>query len=186
MGHLFSAFDDTVPGDEKLFCYTGPSGYVCMVVSKPGNVGLWMFQVDVGLECGLPCLIYTKMYTLCMENGRTIACTDIVKDWDNMIINHLQYKETTLYMDGYYLMDKGRKWLRGKKVQYIASLNHSHFRTIAKMLDRKVDKSRTFSIVYTKKTKESDMLCWTNTKMLGKKFVMGTGFEVRKKDASCC
>eukprot|EP00957_Ditylum_brightwellii_P165104 12570200-Ditylum_brightwellii.AAC.1 len=32
--------------------------------------------------------------------------------------------------------------------------------------------------------KESAVLCWTSTKMLGKKFVMGTGFKVRKKDAS--
>eukprot|EP00957_Ditylum_brightwellii_P111439 8500046-Ditylum_brightwellii.AAC.1 len=53
------------------------------------------------------------------------------------------------------------------------------------MLDRKVDKSRTFSIAYNKKTKKSAVLCWTSTKMLGKFFVIGTGFEARKKDASC-
>eukprot|EP00957_Ditylum_brightwellii_P063537 4822218-Ditylum_brightwellii.AAC.1 len=71
MGNLFSAFGDAVSGDEKLSCYTGPSGY---------------------------------MHTLYMENGRTIACTDIVK-----------CKETTLYMDSYYLTDEGRKWLRKKQ-----------------------------------------------------------------------
>eukprot|EP00957_Ditylum_brightwellii_P156783 11933119-Ditylum_brightwellii.AAC.1 len=156
-----------------------------MVVSKPGKVGLWMFWVAVGLGCGLLCLIYTKMHTSCIENSRTIACSDIVKDWGNMIIDHFQCKETTLSMDSYYLTDERRKWLRGKKVQYIASLSRSCFRTITKILDRKVDKSGTFSITYNKKTKESALLCWSSTKMLGKKFVMGTGFKVRKKDASC-
>eukprot|EP00957_Ditylum_brightwellii_P104853 7991734-Ditylum_brightwellii.AAC.1 len=81
MGNLFSAFGNAVSGDEKLFCYTGANGYVCMFVSKPVKVGLLMFQAIVGLGCGLSCLIYTKMHTLCMENSRTIACTDIVKDW---------------------------------------------------------------------------------------------------------
>eukprot|EP00957_Ditylum_brightwellii_P064698 4910239-Ditylum_brightwellii.AAC.1 len=115
MGNLFSAFGNAVPSGEKLFCYTGPSGYVRMVVSKPGKVGMWMFQVAVSLGCGLPCLIYIKMHTLCMESGRTVACTDIVKDWSNMTIDCLQCKEATLYMDSYYLTDEGRKWLREKK-----------------------------------------------------------------------
>ena len=68
-----------------------------------------MFQAAVGLGCGLSCLIYTKIHTLCMENGKTIACTDIVKDWGNMIIDCLQCKGTTLYIDSYYLTDEGRK-----------------------------------------------------------------------------
>eukprot|EP00957_Ditylum_brightwellii_P093609 7128255-Ditylum_brightwellii.AAC.1 len=94
------------------------------------------------------------MHTSCMENSRTIACTDIVKDWDNTIVDCWQCMETTLYMGSYYLTDEGRNWLREKKEGR--------------------QESETFSIAYNKKTKESAMLCWTSTKMLGNKFVMGT------------
>eukprot|EP00957_Ditylum_brightwellii_P158578 12070586-Ditylum_brightwellii.AAC.1 len=115
LGKLFSTFGDAVSGDEKFFHYTGASGNVCLVVSKPGRLGLWMFQLAVSLPCGLPCFVYTKMHALCMENGRTILCTENVKDWGNMIADCLQCKETTLYMDSYYLTHEGRKWLKAKK-----------------------------------------------------------------------
>eukprot|EP00957_Ditylum_brightwellii_P026059 1970233-Ditylum_brightwellii.AAC.1 len=44
-------------------------------------------------------------------------------------------------------------------VQYTASLNHGCFGTITKMLDRKVDKSRTYSIAYKKRQRR--VLCYT-------------------------
>jgi hypothetical protein len=183
LGKLFSTFGDAVSGDEKLFHYTGASGYVHLVVSKPGRLGLWMFQLAVSLACGLPCLVYTKMHESCMENGRTFLCTDTVKDWGNMIVDRLQCKETTLYMDSYYLTHEGRKWLKAKRVQYIASLNRGQFVTIVSMLDRKIDKSGTFVMAHNNKTKESAVFSWSTNKRLGKKFVLGTGFEKKRKDA---
>eukprot|EP00957_Ditylum_brightwellii_P095687 7290714-Ditylum_brightwellii.AAC.1 len=56
LGKLFSTFGDAVSGDENLFHYTGASGYVRLVVSKPGRLGLWMFQLAASLACGLPFL----------------------------------------------------------------------------------------------------------------------------------
>ena len=188
LGKLFILLGDAVSGDEKLFRYTGASGYVRLVVSKPGRVGLWMFQAAISLGCGLPCLIYSRMHTSCMENGRNISCTEIVKDWGNMIINCVQCKASTLYMDSYYLTDKGRKWLRANKVQYVASLNRGRFGTIVNMLDKKVDKSGMHALAYNKKTKESAVFHWSTNKRLGKKFVLSTGFEVARKipgDHSC-
>eukprot|EP00957_Ditylum_brightwellii_P020552 1549537-Ditylum_brightwellii.AAC.1 len=81
LGNLFSSFGDAVPCNKKVFHYTaGACGYVYLVVSKPDRLGLRMFQLDVSLACGLPCLVCTMMHTLHMENGRMTSCTDIVKD----------------------------------------------------------------------------------------------------------
>eukprot|EP00957_Ditylum_brightwellii_P111748 8523263-Ditylum_brightwellii.AAC.1 len=50
------------------------------------------------------------------------------------------------------------------------------------MLDREIGKSEIFVMV-NQKTKESAVFSWSTNKRLGKKFVLGTGFEKKKKDA---
>eukprot|EP00957_Ditylum_brightwellii_P113182 8631389-Ditylum_brightwellii.AAC.1 len=67
-------------------------------------------------------------------------------------------------MDSYYLTHEERKWLKAKKVQYIASLNHGQFVTIVSMLDRKIDKSGTFMMAHNNKTKESAVFSWSTNK----------------------
>ena len=76
MAEMFLSFGDSVAGDEKLWGYAGATGYSRLVMTKPSRIGLWMFQGAVRLKCGLPCLIYTKMHTSCMENNRVIVLSD--------------------------------------------------------------------------------------------------------------
>eukprot|EP00957_Ditylum_brightwellii_P080462 6119716-Ditylum_brightwellii.AAC.1 len=49
------------------------------------------------------------------------------------------------------------------------------------MLDRKIDKSGTFAMAHNNKTKESAVFSWSTNKRLGKKFVLGTAFEKKRK-----
>ena len=42
-GKYVLKFGDYVSGDEKLFRYTGASGFVRMVINKPARLGLWMY-----------------------------------------------------------------------------------------------------------------------------------------------
>ena len=62
MKNIFKTFGDMISGDEKLFFYTGMSGYVRKVITKPGSIGLWMYQACVPLKCSKPCLVYTRMH----------------------------------------------------------------------------------------------------------------------------
>ena len=59
-GRVFRTFGDAVAGDEKLFKYSGSSGFVRQVITKPNRLGLWMYQTDVKLKCGAPCLMHKK------------------------------------------------------------------------------------------------------------------------------
>ena len=62
MGKVFRTFGDIVTGDEKLFKYSGSSGFMRHVMNKSSGLGLWLYQVAVKLKCGAPCLIYTKLH----------------------------------------------------------------------------------------------------------------------------
>ena len=52
---------------------------------------------------------------------------------------------------------------------------------IVDSLTHRIDKSGTFFAVYNKKTKESAVYNWSTNVRLGKKFVLGSGFEVGVK-----
>ena len=100
MGNIFSAFGDSMLGNKKLYGYSGNSGFVRMVRSKPDNVGLWMYQEAVVLKCGLSSLIYSTMQLFSMEGNVRMKAADIVKDWGNLIIDHIVLNKTFLCMDG--------------------------------------------------------------------------------------
>eukprot|EP00957_Ditylum_brightwellii_P192606 14664435-Ditylum_brightwellii.AAC.1 len=48
---------------------------------------------------------------------------------------------------------------------------------------RKIDKSGTFVMAHNNKTKGSAVFCWSTKKRLGKKFLIGTDFEKKRKDS---
>ena len=46
IGKVFRTFGDAVVGDEKQFKYSGSSGFVRRVASKPSRLGLWVATVS--------------------------------------------------------------------------------------------------------------------------------------------
>ena len=74
MGNMFLKFGVYVSGDEKLFHYTGASGFVRLVINNPAGLGLWMFQSAVCLKCGLLCIVYSRMHSSCMNLNNPIRC----------------------------------------------------------------------------------------------------------------
>ena len=178
MGNMFLKFGDYVSGDEKLFRYTGASGFVRMVINKPARLGLWMFQAAVRLKCGLPCIVYSRMHSSCMNTKKRISCHDIVKYWGNLILDRGQNRETVLVMDNYYLTEESRLWLRRHRIKYIASISRVRFGSIVNSMERRLVKSGTHISAYNKKTNESVTYCWASDNRIGKKVVLANGFEV--------
>ena len=99
VGKVFRTFGDAVADDEKLFKYSGSSGFVRQVITKPSRLGSWMHQAAVKLKCCAPCLIYTKMHDSCQETQIVVRCHDIIKDWATIILERAQAKQTVLFMD---------------------------------------------------------------------------------------
>ena len=103
MGNIFSAFGNLISGNKKLYGYSGNRRFVRMGRSNPSNLELWMYQVSVVLKCGLSLPTYSKMQLSSLEDNVRMKAADIVKDWVNLIINHIVLNKNVLYMDSYYL-----------------------------------------------------------------------------------
>ena len=180
MSNLFRSFGDMISGDEKLFYFTGKSGYVRKVVSKPGSIGLWMYQACVSLKCGLPCLVYSRMHTSNKQSGTVVKCHDIIKECGNMIETSCT-QDTTLFMDSYYLQEESRAWLKEKGINYIASIHSGRFGALVKVLQKQVKNTGSYVQCFNQATRESAVCYYSNNKNLGKKTVIGLGFEVKKE-----
>ena len=63
-----------------------------------------------------------------------------------MILDRTQGKQTVLFMDSYYLTEESRVLLRGKDVNYIASIHTGRFGVLVKRLSTKPHKSGTFCV----------------------------------------
>eukprot|EP00957_Ditylum_brightwellii_P005492 420645-Ditylum_brightwellii.AAC.1 len=67
------------------------------------------------------------------------------------------------------------------KVPYLASLNRGRFSTICNTLGPKLVKSGTNVTAWNKRMKEAVMYKWSKDINIGKKSVLGLGYEKRKK-----
>eukprot|EP00957_Ditylum_brightwellii_P118204 9015663-Ditylum_brightwellii.AAC.1 len=84
-------------------------------------------------------------------------------------------------MDSYYLTNDGQVMMRSMKVSYSASLNCGHFSTICNALGLKLVKSGTYVTAWNKRTREAVTHKWSEDVNIGKKFVLGLGYEKREK-----
>lgn len=180
MSKQFQSFGDMISGDEKLYYYTGKSGYVRKVVSKPRSIGLWMYQACVSLKCGLPCLVYTRMHTSNKQSGTVVKCHEIIKEWGDMIKTSYT-QDTTLFMDSYYLQKESKAWLKENNINYIASIHKGRFGVLVKVLQQEVKKTGSYVQCFNQATQEGAVCYYSNNKSLGKKTVIGLGFEVRRE-----
>ena len=73
-------WDDTLAGDEKLFRYTGNSGYVRMCPNKPAKMGIWSYQAVVFLANELPFLVYTKAHLAPSALDMTLQTHTVVRE----------------------------------------------------------------------------------------------------------
>jgi hypothetical protein len=85
-------------GDEKLFHYTGLTKDIRLVVSKPGRVGLWFYELCAPLRMGRQFMLHTRM-ALGKEG---LPVSNVVDIWTD-IIKQYPPTGTILLMDSYYM-----------------------------------------------------------------------------------
>ena len=82
---IIRRFGEFVAGDEKLLHFTGNSGDIRMVRSKPDRVGLWCYELCALLPNGLPIIVYFRLQKSDPRDAETIKTKDILKDWAGVI-----------------------------------------------------------------------------------------------------
>ena len=176
-----------VAGDEKLFHYTGDSGLVRLVPSKPDKMGLWFYQKCGALSNGLPfCLFFL------LHNSISIAVSteSVVSKW---VANIRRIDlgvdadpdadwnpHTVLVFDSYYtskdVVDLFRKE-QNKNVCYLASVTPDRFANLTRFLlpPGYVDVEGASKAAYKEDTKELYVFHWDTQKGVGKKFNYSRG-----------
>ena len=92
----------------------------------------------------------------------------------------IHMKEKQCFMDSYYLQEESRKWLKENGIKYIASIHSGRFGVLVKTMMKKVTKSCSYVQCFNKGTKESAVHYWSNNMNLGRKTVLGTGFQKKR------
>ena len=107
-------FGEFVAGDEKLLHFTGNSGDIRMVKSKPDKVGLWFYELCALLPNGLPIIVYFRLQKSNPRSAETIKTKDILKDWADVIQNKVEEvnPHTKIVCDSYYGTEAGFKMLK--------------------------------------------------------------------------
>ena len=75
---IFARLGACVAGDEKLWFCTGSSDFIRKVPSKPGGVGLWMYQLCLTLPDGTTFCLYFRMHH---NRDGPVPVADVVKEW---------------------------------------------------------------------------------------------------------
>ena len=176
---MISYMGDTLAMDEKLFRYTGNSGYVRMCPNKPAKMGIWSYQAVVFLANELPFLVYTKAHLAPSALDMTLQTHTVVRDWANIC---RRFKSSAvLVMDSYYLFAPGRSILNDseEKVYFIAALKRDRFKKINGFLEPKIEKSGDTAVAFNTSRGEAAVYHWSLDTNVGKKLVMSNAFTVK-------
>jgi hypothetical protein len=173
-----------VAGDEKLFHFTGKSGQVRLVPSKPDKIGLWFYELCTPLKCGKPYLLRFRLHH--NENG-PIKVSDVVKQWTEVImktgVEHgvKCYEKCFLVMDSYYMDAESRRHLLEMKIKFSSSCCSSRFGPEVRLVHGETaDVIGQHSTIYNETTQELFTYHFDTQKGVGKKYNLSWDLMLNK------
>ena len=136
--------------------FLGSSPNVRVVLSKPDKMGLWIYELCVILENGLPYMIDLRLHNAISSLGESIPVNTIIKRWGNIIkdFNAQCLADTILFVDAYYLDEAGRKYLCNSNLKYMASLNQKRFPVICDQVKRGVEARGQWNALWNRENNE--------------------------------
>jgi hypothetical protein len=177
-----------IAGDEKLFFFSGNSGYVRLCISKPDRVGLWFYELCGRLQVGekeLPYLLDFLMHDSLRERVTTTA---VVKRWHAVVMTigkemvpagENPNPHTYLAMDSYYECDESRAYLLEVKQKFTASCSPDR----VKLEKYRVHKDHPTNTpgdtrsIWNSETQELFTYHWDTQKGVGEKYNLSYGFK---------
>ena len=124
-----------VAGDEKLFHFTGDGENVRLVISKPGKVGHWFYQLCAKSKFGNVFCLYIKLHD--NSTGEAITVDKIVGDWnsiirrigESLIVGERVNDKTYLVHDSYYFAADSKKILFDSNTNFMSSCKQDRVKT---------------------------------------------------------
>lgn len=151
---LVESLGEWLAGDEKLFKFTGNSGFIRKCPNKPDKIGLWVYELTGRLANGKPFLIYLRVHDAVKAMDEHIPCKEIMEEWATIIATSSTPLSTILVADSYYLDNGGRDILQRLKVPYICGVQASRFQNPAHFLRSRVRKPGHWEAVWNKEKEE--------------------------------
>lgn len=188
-----------VAGDEKLFKFTGKSGWVRLVPNKPDRVGIWIYELTCRvspivcplayltnwcqLSCGKPYLLYVRSHTTNSSVGERIPTSEVVKEWA-ICVQEKGKKDSMLVCDSYYLDTAGRALLKELGIKFVCSVRGDRFWPLRDLVKFEVKKSGEWAGIWNKSSKELFVHVWDPNPDIGKKYVLSNAFQPHGKNAT--
>lgn len=178
LSHEFQAIIDHVgefvAGDEKLARFTGQSGDIRLVPSKPARIGLWFYELTALIDEKTPYLLDLMMWSVDSTRGETQPVKDVVARWSNIIKSLTEQSQMCLLcFDSYYMDNAGRQYLLEKDIKYLASINKTRFKWFVSRVEPAVHKPGEWNALYNESTNEIFVYYFSRNRDIGRKYVMG-------------
>lgn len=168
---LVRSLGEYVAGDEKLLHFTGNSGDIRLVLSKPDRVGLWFYELAMPLSNGRSYMLYIRLHSANKAVGESIPCSEVVKSWAN-VVQRLGDPNTLIVFDSYYLDATGRRYLVENNVKFVAAVTKERFANIFDKLKDKVERPGDWAGIHNPITRESAVYYWDKDENISKKLVI--------------
>lgn len=182
-----------VAGDEKLFHFTGESGNVRLVISKPDKVGLWFYELCAPLRSGLPYLLDLRMHN---SQVNSVPVNSIVQRWNQVVrgvgsehVQQGQHPNPKCYLsfDSYYFDSAVKLAVQGDPhMKVCCSVKPDRMKTAVRAITgngNNIDKAGDTLAMYNPTTSESFVAHHDTQKGVGKKYNYSKGFvhDTRKE-----
>jgi len=159
--------------------FTGDTGYIRLVPSKPDRIGLWYYEAVCYLKNGDPFLIDPRSSDRISAWGKSMPVSAIVKEW-GQICTKLNNPRPFLVFDSYYADNTSSQWLNEHNIRLIASVQTQRFQNVMdnmSMHGQPVDKPGHTAAIRKEESKEVFMHHWDMDTNVGEKYVLSNAFE---------
>jgi len=181
LSHSFSkcirTFGEAFAGDEKLFRFTGLSGFIRQCPSKPARIGIWHFQACVTLPSGRSYLVWTRAHMTPEAHNLHVTTTEIVREWC-ALIQQKSSGGTMLVFDSYYLSKASREVLLETGTRFLAAVRPDRFLPLKNLVGPVVTKSGEAAFAHNSVDNTVCTFYWSLDKDVGKKMVISNAFSV--------
>ena len=164
-------------GDEKLFHFTGNCGWIRSVSSKK-EIGIWIYQLVVSLDGGLPFLCYFRSHTELKSLGESVPTYEVMEEWV-CVLEKYGSPKTCLASDSYYLTQFYVNMMQNRKCPFVSSTQKCRFKEHVDLVKSDVKKPGDFNAIYNKKDNLFFVFHWDPETAIGKKYCMSNALKYK-------
>lgn len=171
--------------DEKLLHFTGDTGWIRLVQTKPDRIGLWFYEACVTLSNGLPYLVHAWLSTTNASEGTSTSVAECVAKWANIIVRATERnnanKNTLLVMDSYYTSKDSIIACQQKEVLFVAAINSARckqYRDTMNALGVNISKAGELGVIWHGTDKLLFIHHIDSNADIGTKYVITNAFEL--------